>query len=108
MSIRNTLRLLILGLDAIRPRQEDKRWLPYVSLVGLVGAFVAAILLWGSDTRVLYVISCDSFALMVKMIAMVAMTIVVLSADVYIRARTSHQGDFSIQCHLPTCRNNFG
>jgi proton-translocating NADH-quinone oxidoreductase chain N len=86
--------LLILGLDMIRPRQEDKRWLPYVALVGLVGAFAAAVLLWGSDTRVLYVLSCDSFALTVKMIALVAMAIVILSSDVYIRARTRYQGEF--------------
>ena len=30
--------LLILGLDAIRPRQEEKRWLPYAALAGLAGA----------------------------------------------------------------------
>ena len=94
--------LLILGLDAIRPRQEDKRWLPYVALVGLVGAFVATVLLWGSDTQVLYVLSCDSFALIVKMIALVAMAIVILSSDVYIRARTRYQGEFYALLMLST------
>ena len=86
--------LLVLGLDAIRPHQEDKRWLPYVTLVGLIGAAIATTTLWGCNTRVLYVLACDSFALVIKMIALVAMGIVVLVSDVYIRARSQHQGEF--------------
>jgi proton-translocating NADH-quinone oxidoreductase chain N len=85
---------LILGLDAIHPHQEEKRWLPYVALVGLVGALIATITLWGCNTRVFFVLSCDPFALVVKMIALVAMGIVVLSSDVYIRAHSQQQGVF--------------
>ena len=61
--------LLVLGLDAIRPtsassaepRQEEKRWLPYVTLARLAGALIATITLWGpvNITRVLFVLSCD-------------------------------------------------
>ena len=86
--------LLILGLDAIRPRQEEKRWLPYVALAGLIGALVATIALWGWNTRVLSALSVDPFALIVKMVALVAMGIVILASDAYIRARSRYQGEF--------------
>jgi NADH-quinone oxidoreductase subunit N len=86
--------LLVLGLDAIRPRQEERRWLPYVALAGLVGALIATITLWGWNTRVLFVLSCDPFALVVRMVALVAMGIVVLASDAYIRARSRYQGEF--------------
>ena len=86
--------VLILALDAIRPRQEEKRWLPAVALVGLGGALIATATLWGCNARVLYVLSCDSFALVVKIAALLAVGIVVLVADTYIRARTRHQGEF--------------
>jgi len=83
--------LLILGLDAIHPHQEKKRWLPYVALAGLTGSLIATITLWGCNTRVLSVLFCDPFALVVKMIALVAMGIVVLASDAYIRTRSQHQ-----------------
>lgn len=86
--------LLVLGLDAIRPRQEEKRWLPYVALAGLVGAFIATVTLWGCNTRVLYVLSCDTFALVAKMVALVAMGIVILVSDTYIRDHSEYQGEF--------------
>jgi len=86
--------LLILGLDAIHPRQDEKRWLPYATLAGLAGALIATITLWGCNTRVLLVLSCDSFALVVKMIALVAMGIVILVSDDYTRTRSRHRGEF--------------
>ncbi len=86
--------LLVLGLDAVRPRQDEKRWLPYAALAGLAGALIATITLWGCNTRVLFVLSCDPFALVVKMVALMAMGLVVLASDVYIRTRSRHQGEF--------------
>ncbi len=86
--------LLILGLDAIHPRQEEKRWLPYVALAGLAVALITTITLWGCNTRVLSVLSCDPFALMVKMVALVAVGIVILASDVYIRSHSQCQGEF--------------
>jgi proton-translocating NADH-quinone oxidoreductase chain N len=43
---------------------------------------------------VLYVLSCDRFALVVKAVALVATAFVVLMSDVYIRARSRFQGEF--------------
>ncbi|RLC99689.1 MAG: NADH-quinone oxidoreductase subunit N [Chloroflexi bacterium] len=86
--------LVILGLDAISPRKEEKPWLPRVALIGLAAALVATIMLWGYNTRVLSVLSCDPFALMVKMVALVAMGIVILASDAYIRARSRYPGEF--------------
>jgi NADH-quinone oxidoreductase subunit N len=86
--------LLILGLDAILPQEEERDWLPQVALLGLVVALIATFSLWGWNTPVLAVLSCDPFALMVKVIALVAMGIVVLSSDVYIRVNSRYQGEF--------------
>ena len=93
--------LLILGVDAIFPSKEDQKdedmaWLPQAALTGLAAALVAVISLWGqgANTQLLSVISCDPFSLMVKMVALVAMGIVVLVSDVYIRTRSEHQAEF--------------
>jgi len=76
--------LLILGLDALRPRWEGRWRLPHVALAGLGGALIATITLWGCNTRVLSVFSCDPFALTIKLVALVAMGIVVLVSDAHI------------------------
>ncbi|HID89221.1 MAG TPA: NADH-quinone oxidoreductase subunit N [Anaerolineales bacterium] len=86
--------MLILGLDGLRPRQEGKRWLPYVTLAGLASALVATLTLWDCNARVLFVLSCDPFALAIKMVALMATGIVVLVSDVYIRTRSRYQGEF--------------
>jgi len=86
--------LLVMALDAIRPHQEEKRSLPYVTLAGLVVALIATITLWGCDTQFLSVLSCDPFALMFKMVTLVAMGLVILISDVYIRAHSRYQGEF--------------
>ena len=91
--------LLILAVDALFPQgdaqeDEDLAWLPQAALTGLAAALIATISLWGVNTPVLSVISCDPFSLVVKMIALVAMGIVVLASDVYIRTRSEHQAEF--------------
>ena len=86
--------LLIMLLDAIHPHRERKGWLPYVALAGLAGSFVATITLWGWDTQVLSVLSCDTFALTAKMIALAAMGIVILASDAYMRANSRYRGEF--------------
>lgn len=86
--------LLILGLDALYPHQEEKHRLPYIALAGLGGALVATISLWGCHVRVLYVLSCDSFALVIKMFALVAVGLIVLLSETHVRAHSRHQGRF--------------
>lgn len=86
--------LFILGADAILPRKKDRAWIPWAMLVGLAVALAATITLWGSNTQVLAVFSVDPFALMVKMVALVAMGIVALSSDVYIRTHSRYQAEF--------------
>jgi proton-translocating NADH-quinone oxidoreductase chain N len=86
--------LLVMALDAIQLGREEKRWLPYVTLAGLAASLIATITLWGCDTRVLFVLSCDPFALVVKAVALVAVGLVVLMSDVYIRTHSRFQGEF--------------
>ncbi len=89
--------LLIMGVDALFSQpEEDTSWLPQVTLTGLAAAMIATISLWGVETPILSVLSCDPFALMVKMVALVAMGIVVLVSDVYIRTRVEHQAEFYV------------
>ena len=86
--------LLVLGLDALRPRWEGRWRPPHIALAGLGGALIATISLWGCHVRVLYVLSCDGFALVVKMFALVAVGLIVLLSDAYARAHSRHQGRF--------------
>jgi len=88
--------LLVMGLDAIRPRRREKPWLPFVALAGTVLALVATATLWGCDTTVLFGFSCDAFALTVKAVALVATSLVVLIADVYVREHSRFQGEFYV------------
>ena len=86
--------LLILGLDALRPRWEGKWRAHHVALAGLGGALIATISLWGCHARVLHVLSCDDFALVVKMFALVAVGLIVLLSDAYVQAHNCHQAEF--------------
>ena len=86
---------ILLGLDALHPRQDERRWLPIVALAGLAGALVATITLWDCSARVLCVFSCDNFALAINGIALVATGIVVLISSYYVRTRRNpHHGAF--------------
>ncbi len=85
---------LIMGLDAIHPQKEEKRWVPYVALGGLAVALIASITLWGCNTRVLFMFSCDPFSLVVNMVAMLAVGLVILTSDLYIRVHSRYQGEF--------------
>lgn len=85
---------LILGLDAIHPRKEEKHWPPYVALVGLAAALIASITLWGCNISVLFMFSCDPFSLVVKMMAMAAVGLVVLTSESYIRTHSRYQCEF--------------
>lgn len=89
--------LFILGADAVLPYErirKEKTWMPWAMLVGLAVALAATVSLWGANTRVLAVLSVDPFALMVKSVALVAMGMVALSSDVYIRAHSRYQAEF--------------
>jgi NADH-quinone oxidoreductase subunit N len=86
--------LVLLALDAVRPRQKEKPWLPYVALAGLAASLAASISLWGRDGVVLSVLAVDAFALVVKMVALVSLGLVVLNADAFVRARITRQGEF--------------
>jgi len=86
--------LLVLGLGALRPRWERRWRLPHVALAGLGGALIATISLWGCHVRLLYVLSCDAFALVVKMFALVTVGLIVLLSETYVQAHSRHQGRF--------------
>ncbi len=90
--------LVILGLDALFPNgnddDQDKRWIPQATLTGLALALIATLALWGNNSRVLAVFSCDSFALTIKTIVLIAAGLVVLTADEYIHSHIQHQGEF--------------
>lgn len=85
---------LIVGLNIIRPRLEDRHWPVSIALVGVAGALIATITLWGCNTRVLSVLSCDPFALTIKMLTLLTTGAVILISDTYMRARSQQPGGF--------------
>jgi NADH-quinone oxidoreductase subunit N len=78
---------ILLGLDALRPYWDASRWTPYVALAGLLGAYVSVVTLWGQEGRLLGVLVCDGFALVVKALAFLTVGLVVLIANETIRMR---------------------
>lgn len=88
---------LILGLDVGR-RNKPQPWLPYLTLGATVLAGVAVISLWPlvqqETLSVLYVLRLDTFALTVKALALLAVFIVTLTADDFIRANSREPAFF--------------
>jgi len=78
---------ILLGLDGLRPYWDASRWTSYVALAGLLGAYVSVVTLWGHEARLLGVLACDGFALVVKALALLATGLVVLIASEAIRMR---------------------
>lgn len=78
---------VLLGLDALRTYWDASRWTPYVALAGLLGAYVSVVTLWGQDGRLLGVLACDGFALVIEALALLATGLVVLIASETIRVR---------------------
>jgi NADH-quinone oxidoreductase subunit N len=88
--------LVVLCVDLIW-QDEDKKtlWVPAVALVGLGGALVATLLLWGTPrTTVLAMMAVDPFALFFKIIAIATVMLVILAAVPYLQGRTRYRGEF--------------
>ncbi len=85
---------VVFGLDLIW-RDQEKGWLPYVALAGLMATMVSIILLWGREAGGLEgVYAADRFALLFKSIAVVSTGLVIFSAVEFMRDRTTFQGEF--------------
>jgi len=83
--------VLILILDVAL---KDKRWVPYVTMVGLFAALIAAATQWGIQEQVFFVLSLDNFSVVVKLIALMAMIIVVLISEDYMQVHTEEPALF--------------
>ena len=81
---------ILLGLDALRSRWDASRWTPYVALLGLAGALVATVTLWGSNEELLGVLACDDFGLAVNAVGLAAMMLVILISSERVRAQDDH------------------
>ncbi len=90
--------VLILGLDLARRKQASRSWLPYLALGGTVLAGIATLSLWPlaqqEPLTVLYVLRLEPFALAVKVVALLALAIVILTSDDFIRAQTREPAFF--------------
>ncbi len=73
--------LLIIGLSALQQGRRERRWSPYIALVGVGASLLATGTLWNCHTRVLFVLSYEPFALLIKAVTLVATGLVVLIAD---------------------------
>ena len=92
--------LVILGLDLVW-REEKKEWLPYVALAGLGGALVATFYLRGTEALLPFggspapaIFAVDPFTLFFRVIAILAVGLVLLSSVDYLRERTPYRGEF--------------
>jgi proton-translocating NADH-quinone oxidoreductase chain N len=70
-------------------------WIPALALIGLGGALLATILLWGAPpTVVLAMMAVDPFALFFKIVAITCVMLVILAAVPYLQGRTRFRGEF--------------
>ncbi len=86
--------VLALVLDILRPHQRGKRLASFIGLGGVIGALIASGTLWRCNLAVWHALACDTFAIVIKMCALVAAGIVILIAESIVRSRCRHQGVF--------------
>ncbi len=88
--------LVVLCLDLIwRDEARKTGWVPALALVGVGGALLATLLLWGTPpTTVLAMMAVDPFALFFKIIALGTVGLVLLAAVPYLQGRTPFRGEF--------------
>jgi proton-translocating NADH-quinone oxidoreductase chain N len=87
--------LVILLVDALRPREADHGWVPYAALAGLVVSLAACVTLMGqAPTTVLAVMTLDGLTLVAKMLALVSVGMVVLFSGSYMQEHSRHLGEF--------------
>jgi len=88
--------LVVLCVDLIWRDEAQKRlWVPALALVGVGGALLATLLLWGTPpTIVLAMMAVDPFALFFKIIALGTVGLVLLAAVPYLQGRTPYRGEF--------------
>ena len=85
----------VLGIDLFLPR-ERKIYLPWITLVGLVGVLVVSLTyMWGRDTDLydgLFLV--DNFSLFFKGFFLVLGALVVLMSVDYVKKNLSHPGEY--------------
>ena len=103
--------LVVLGMDMLwSERDSRKRVLPWVAFVGVLATLVVIVLIWplasaggipiafstsqdfGGDQTPMLVL--DGLALFFKLLAVLVLAFVLLSAGDYVRARTRFRGEF--------------
>ena len=84
--------LLVLALDLILG-ETKKGWLPYVALLGLIGALVTTTTLWG-ERQEAGVFVVDSYSLFFQIIAVSATGLVILTSIGYLNGRIPYRGEF--------------
>jgi len=81
--------------DTATPKGKKVLWIPGIALVGLGGALVATILLWGTPpATILAMMAIDPFALFFKVVAITTVMLVILAAVPYLRGRTRYGAEF--------------
>ena len=86
----------VLGLDLLPPRSQ-KRHLGIVALAGVVGALVAALLLWGREGRAFGgMVALDGFALFFDVVVCYATALVLLLSMDYLQRNGIEAGEYYI------------
>jgi len=86
--------LFALGLQAVGPRLEEKRWPQCTVLTGLIVALILTITLWGHQAQTFSLLVHDPFAQVIKTVALITTGILVLTSDSYIESHDKHKGGF--------------
>lgn len=85
---------VVLTLDLATNRRVSDRWLLGITIVAFLAAAAAAFTLRGITAPFLTTQAVDGFATFFKVLVLLGMVLVVLSAAEYIRGYGQHQGEF--------------
>lgn len=86
--------VLVFALDLLMRKERTKGWLPYVALGGLGLAVVGMIPSLGQTHAVATMLIVDPFALFFKVLALIAIALVILDAIPFLAGRTPYSGEF--------------
>jgi proton-translocating NADH-quinone oxidoreductase chain N len=84
----------VFALDILVKKWRPKSWLPTVALRVLLLALLAMIPSLGKTQVIATMLVADPFALFFKVLAVVAVALVILTAMPYLRGRTPYSGEF--------------
>ena len=93
------LAMVILGIDLLMPKEKSRKCLGYITVIGLVGVFIAIFNqyhLGNAPTFVQNLFIMDNLALLIKQMCLLAVGFTVLFSVDFVEKLPKHHGEFYV------------